>query len=103
VREHRFALVLRGADLHPGLDDTDPQAEGVPPLPSKAIDRRADRTAKLVSDWTAKASELLRGEKTANGLTLRGFSTDPYRFPEIFGRAGCVAVYPMYAEYLWSE
>ena len=99
VREHRFALVLRGADLHPGLDDTDPQAEGVPPLPSKAIDRQAERTAELVSEWTAKASELLRGEKTANGLTLRGFSTDPAlpRFPEIFGvRAGCVAVYPMY-------
>jgi 2,3-bisphosphoglycerate-independent phosphoglycerate mutase len=99
VREHRFALVLRGPGLDASLEDTDPQATGVPPLPVRASDPAAERSAKLVSEWTAKASELLRGEKTANGLTLRGFSTDPAlpRFPEIFGvRAGCVAVYPMY-------
>ncbi len=99
VREHRFALVLRGRDLDPALDDTDPQAEGVPPRAPRAIDRRAERTAKLVADWIAKASALLRAEKKANGFTLRGFSTDPAlpRFPDIFGvRAGCIAVYPMY-------
>jgi 2,3-bisphosphoglycerate-independent phosphoglycerate mutase len=99
VREHRFALVLRAPGLDASLEDTDPQATGVPPLPVRASSPAAGLSAKLVSEWTAKASELLRGEKTANGLTLRGFSTDPAlpRFPDIFGvRAGCVAVYPMY-------
>ena len=34
VREHRFVLVLRGAGLSAAVSDTDPQAEGVAPLPS---------------------------------------------------------------------
>jgi 2,3-bisphosphoglycerate-independent phosphoglycerate mutase len=99
VREHRFALVLRGAGLHPALDDTDPQAEGVEPLRPRALGPQAEKTARLVDDWSAKAAQLLQSEKKANGLTLRGFSTDPAlpRFPQVFGlRAGCVAVYPMY-------
>jgi 2,3-bisphosphoglycerate-independent phosphoglycerate mutase len=99
VREHRFAIVLRGPGLDPALDDTDPQATGVPPLPVRAAQPAAEKTAAIVQAWVAQAFERLRGEPRANGLTLRGFSTDPALppFTETFGvRAGCIAVYPMY-------
>jgi len=99
VREHRFALVLRGSGLDASLEDTDPQATGVPPLPVRASDPAAEHTAELVAAWASAAMGLLRQERLANGLTLRGFSTDPSlpRFPSIFGlRSGCIAVYPMY-------
>jgi 2,3-bisphosphoglycerate-independent phosphoglycerate mutase len=99
VREHRFALVLRGNDLDPGLEDTDPQATGVPPLPVRAAYPSAAKTAALVQAWVDLAFKSLRREPLANGLTLRGFSTDPALppFPKTFGvRAGCIAVYPMY-------
>jgi 2,3-bisphosphoglycerate-independent phosphoglycerate mutase len=99
VREHRFAVVLSGAGLDPSLDDTDPQATGVPPLPVRATRPAAAATAAIVQAWVDQAFERLRGEPLANGLTLRGFSTDPALppFPQTFGvRAGCIAVYPMY-------
>ena len=99
VREHRFAVVMRGASLHAEIDDTDPQATGVPPLPVRALTPTAELSARLFQAWVAAAGELLSGQTKANGLTLRGFSTDPAlpSFPASFGlRAGCVAVYPMY-------
>lgn len=99
VREHRFALVLRGKDLDPAIEDTDPQATGVPPLPARPILPAAVNTAAIVQAWIDQAFERLRGQPLANGLTLRGFSTDPALppFPETFGvRSGCIAVYPMY-------
>ena len=99
VREHRFAIVLRGPGLDPALEDTDPQATGVAPLPVRAALPPATKTAAIVQAWVDQAFERLRGEPLANGLTLRGFSTDPALppFPKTFGvRAGCIAVYPMY-------
>ncbi len=99
VKEYRFALVMSGADLEHEIADTDPQKTGVPPLPVRALSKGSERAADLVQSWVAAANELLKGEAKANGVTLRGFSTDPRlpKFPEIYGlRAGCVAVYPMY-------
>jgi 2,3-bisphosphoglycerate-independent phosphoglycerate mutase len=99
VREHRFAVVFRGEGLDPALDDTDPQATGVPPLPVRATRPGAERTAAIVQAWVDRAMARLKAEPLANGLTLRGFSTDPALppFPRAFGvRAGCIAVYPMY-------
>jgi 2,3-bisphosphoglycerate-independent phosphoglycerate mutase len=99
VREHRFAVVFRGSELDPSLEDTDPQATGVPPLTVRATQPGAERTARIVQAWVDQALQQLRGQPLANGLTLRGFSTDPAlpSFPKAFGvRAGCIAVYPMY-------
>jgi 2,3-bisphosphoglycerate-independent phosphoglycerate mutase len=99
VREHRFALVLRGSGLDPALEDTDPQDTGVPPLPAKASSKRAQATAGIVSAWLKQAFQLLHDEPRANGLTLRGFSSDPEldSFARAYGvRPGCIAVYPMY-------
>ncbi|HET7010535.1 MAG TPA: 2,3-bisphosphoglycerate-independent phosphoglycerate mutase [Anaerolineales bacterium] len=99
VKEHRFALVVRGRNLQPDLEDTDPQTTGIPPLPVVARQPEAQPTADLFNHWIAEAREVLSKEPAANGLTLRGFSTDP-RLPSMgsaFGlRPACVAVYPMY-------
>jgi 2,3-bisphosphoglycerate-independent phosphoglycerate mutase len=99
VKEYRFALILRGEGLSPEIDDTDPQKTGVPPLPAVARESAAEHTARLVNQWIAAACEALKDEPKANGLTLRGFSTDP-DLPKFKGsydlQAACVAVYPMY-------
>jgi 2,3-bisphosphoglycerate-independent phosphoglycerate mutase len=99
VKEYRFALVMSGPDLGHEIDDTDPQKTGVPPHPVRALSKSSDHAADLVQSWVASAHEILKDESKANGVTLRGFSTDPRlpKFPEIYGlRAGCVSVYPMY-------
>lgn len=99
VKEYRFAVVMRGEDLYPEIDDTDPQQTGVPPLEVTARDEKSEATAKLFSQWIANAREVLADQPKANGLTLRGFSTDPNlpTFEKSYGlRAACISVYPMY-------
>jgi 2,3-bisphosphoglycerate-independent phosphoglycerate mutase len=99
VREYRFAVAMRGPDLHPEIEDTDPQRTGVPPLPAKARQPTAKHTAELFNQWITNASQTLAENPIANGLTLRGFSTDP-NFPPFNQaynlQAACVSVYPMY-------
>ncbi|HSB90161.1 MAG TPA: 2,3-bisphosphoglycerate-independent phosphoglycerate mutase [Anaerolineales bacterium] len=99
VKEHRFALVARGQGLEADLDDTDPQATGVAPLPVRPRRPEAQATAELFNRWIAAATAELAKEREANGLTLRGFSSDP-RLPSMSSvfrvRPACVAVYPMY-------
>lgn len=99
VKEYRFAVVMRGEDLHPEIDDTDPQRTGVEPDPAKALEPQAERTAELFQTWIQKARQVLKDQPKANGFTLRGFSTDPRlpKFDEVYGLdAACIAVYPMY-------
>ena len=99
VKEYRFALILRGKDLHPDIEDTDPQRTGLAPLKAKALNKQSKKAAEYVQQWVEAAQKLLADEPKANGVTLRGFSSDPRlpKFPEIYGlRSGCIAVYPMY-------
>ena len=99
VKEYRFAVVMRGEGLDPAIEDTDPQAVGVAPLPARATDAASKRAATLFNEWITQAGARLADQPKANALTLRGFSSDPALppFPEIYGvRAGCFAVYPMY-------
>ena len=99
VREHRFVLVLRAPGLGEDVTTTDPQREGVPPLAAQGADAASERTAALVNEFVAKASELIADEEAANGLTLRGFATYPVlpQMEDIWGvRAAALAVYPMY-------
>jgi 2,3-bisphosphoglycerate-independent phosphoglycerate mutase len=102
VKEHRFVLVLRpghGDSLGADLNDTDPQLVGHAPLPVRAQKPGSERTAALVNQWIAQAQEILKDERPANGLTLRGFAKDPGlpRFPDIYKlRAAAIAIYPMY-------
>ena len=99
VKEHRFVVVFRGPDLQGDVDDTDPQAVGVPPRAAQANDAASKRTAEVANQWIAAATKLLAGEKKANGLTLRGFAARPNlpTYEEVYGlKAATIAVYPMY-------
>lgn len=99
LREYRFALVLRGPDLDPGVTETDPLETGQPPLVARASDPAAERTAELVNRWVEQARGRLADQPQANALTLRGFSTDPDlpQFSDVYGlNPACIAVYPMY-------
>ncbi|HEV8142225.1 MAG TPA: 2,3-bisphosphoglycerate-independent phosphoglycerate mutase [Methylomirabilota bacterium] len=99
VKEHRFVLVLRGANLGGRLSETDPQALGKAPLPVRALDADSTRTAELVNAFVERARAVLADATPANMILLRGFDRLPDlpRFPDVFGlRAAAIAAYPMY-------
>jgi len=99
VKEHRAVIVLRGKALEGGLNDTDPQATGVPPLTFTDVTREQEKTADLLSAFQGAAREILKDEPAANTLTMRGISTRPDipTFAERFKvRAAAIAGYPMY-------
>lgn len=101
VKEHRFAIIMHGEGLDPGLLDTDPGKVGLAPLPVRpSVDSpEARHTADLANRFVEQAHERLKDRHPANMLTLRGFATDPGlpQFADVYRlRAACVAVYPMY-------
>lgn len=99
AKEYRFAMVFRGEGLHGAVADTDPQATGVAPLPAKALDPAAERTAQLANQWLAEARKRLKGQEPANMCTLRGFAMEPGlpKYQDVYKlKSACVAVYPMY-------
>jgi 2,3-bisphosphoglycerate-independent phosphoglycerate mutase len=102
VREHRFVLLFRGRGLGAAVRDTDPQAEGVAPLPARPYeegDQASQRTADLVNGFIERARKELAGEPVANMLTLRGFAASP-QLPQLQDvyklKPAALAVYPMY-------
>jgi len=98
-KEHRAVMVLRGAGLHPDLEDTDPQETGVPPLHVKAATRESESTAKLVQQVLDAGRQALAEEPKANALLARGFAAYG-RYPSMQERykLKCLAIakYPMY-------
>jgi len=99
VKEYRFTVMMRGPGLDARLKDTDPQKTGVAPLSVQAAAPEAVHTAELFNRWIAQAQEVLVDHPQANGVTLRGFATDPalQKYQEAYGlKPACVAVYPMY-------
>ncbi|HMP01411.1 MAG TPA: 2,3-bisphosphoglycerate-independent phosphoglycerate mutase [Gemmatales bacterium] len=99
VREHRFVLVIRAADLGDHVNDTDPQGLGLAPLTARGADPASERTAEIVNQFVAEAARVLRKEAPTNMVTLRGFARYPNiaTMEEIYGlRSVAIAVYPMY-------
>jgi len=97
--QHRVLVVLRGPDLDPHVDDTDPQVVGVAPLTPMAQTRAATHTAEVVAELDRQIRAILAGQPKANALLMRGF--DSHRqlptVQERYGlRAAAIAVYPMY-------
>jgi 2,3-bisphosphoglycerate-independent phosphoglycerate mutase len=99
VREHRFVLVLRGEGLSDRLSGTDPNREGLPPLPVQPLANEALETAELVNRWIAEAKTVLAARDTANMVLVRGFAKHP-TMPSMRERyklkAAAIAIYPMY-------
>ena len=99
VKEYRFLLVLRGEGLDGALADTDPQDVGEKPLPARALQPAAQKTAKLVDNFVAQAGKALAGHEPANMVLLRGFAQRPNwpTLEDIYGiRSIAIAAYPMY-------
>jgi 2,3-bisphosphoglycerate-independent phosphoglycerate mutase len=99
VKEYRFVIVMRGAGLHPALNDTDPQETGILPLQVQAQNPDAEKTAELMRTWIEAAYKVLADQPVANGFLLRGFATDPGlpSYEDAYElEAACIAEYPMY-------
>jgi 2,3-bisphosphoglycerate-independent phosphoglycerate mutase len=99
VKEHRFVVVFRGPGLDGGVADTDPQATGVAPLDPQPHTPAARRTAEVALEFVRQARAILKDEKKANGMVLRGFAAKPAlpTYEQLYGlKAAAIAVYPMY-------
>jgi 2,3-bisphosphoglycerate-independent phosphoglycerate mutase len=99
VKEHRFVVVFRGPGLAGHMHDTDPQQTGVPPLDPAPSNPDSVKTADVAREFVKQACALLKGQRKANGLTLRGVSGKPNlpSYDEVYGlKAAAIAVYPMY-------
>ncbi|OGO08032.1 MAG: phosphoglycerate mutase [Chloroflexi bacterium RBG_13_57_8] len=99
VREHRFVVVFRGADLHAELTESDPSMTGVSPLEIKAEQAKARRTANIVKEFITAAKGVLKKHHPANMILLRGFSRKPQlpSLQEIYKlKPLAITVYPMY-------
>jgi 2,3-bisphosphoglycerate-independent phosphoglycerate mutase len=98
-KEHRAVLVLRAPGLSAELGDTDPQEEGVAPLPVAARSPAAQDSARILQQVLDDARAVLRAEPVANALLARGIDAyHPYpSFEARFRlRAEAIARYPMY-------
>jgi 2,3-bisphosphoglycerate-independent phosphoglycerate mutase len=99
VKEYRLVIVLRGEKLSGEVDDTDPQATGVPPLDPVAKNSASQKAADIAKEFLRQAREVLKDDAPANFLTLRGIAKRPSipTFEEVYGtRPAAIAVYPMY-------
>ncbi len=99
VQDYRFLVVMRGKGLGGAIEGTDPQRTGVAPLKATGADAASQKTAALFNEWIARATAVIKDDAPANGMTMRGFSTDPGlpKYQEVYGlKAGAIAVYPMY-------
>ncbi len=98
-KEHRFVIRLRGEGLSQEVADTDPQHEGMEPLPAQELDSTGCRTALVANSFIEQAHELLKDRHPANMLLLRGFSQRP-DYPSLRDiyhlTPACIATYPMY-------
>ncbi|WP_417381123.1 2,3-bisphosphoglycerate-independent phosphoglycerate mutase [Gimesia sp.] len=99
VKEYRLVIVLRAKGLGGDINDTDPQKTGVPPLEPVGENEASQKTAELCKEFLKQAGEILKDDRPANLLTMRGIAKMPEipTFEEVYGtRAAAVAVYPMY-------
>lgn len=98
-KSHRFALIFRGKNLSDRITDADPHKDHLPVMYSQPKDTDAQFSSQLVNTFMEKTIELLKDEKVANGILMRGFSTKPIipPFSVTYGmKALAIATYPMY-------
>lgn len=97
---YRFVLLFDcPCALDPGLEDTDPQALGVPPKALKPTHDRATETAEKIQPILDSLAGVLADEPKANSFLLRGFSVPPKvpSFADLYQlRSAAIAGYPLY-------
>ena len=99
VKEHRFALILRGKNLGSELTESDPLKLGEPPNDVQALDSSSKQTAVYVNQFIDKARIMLADQSPANMILLRGFASFPVmpKYKDIFKlNAAAIAVNGMY-------
>jgi 2,3-bisphosphoglycerate-independent phosphoglycerate mutase len=101
VREYRLVIRFRGEGLGDKVEDTDPGREGELTLPPVAApgDEASARTAEVAAEFLRQAKAILKAERPANYLMMRGFARHPAiaTFEDVYGlKAAAIAVYPMY-------
>ena len=101
--EHRFALILSFPlslpETSDDIPDTDPQEVGKSPIIPKGNNITAQKVAKELEKIINEIVEVIKDEKKANYILLRGISTFPKlpTYEDRYGlNAGCIATYPMY-------
>jgi 2,3-bisphosphoglycerate-independent phosphoglycerate mutase len=96
---HRFVVVMRGPGLADGVSDADPHHEGAPVPKSEAHAPAAEKCARIINAFVARAAQVLAKDHPANAVLMRGISARPYLpgLAERFRlRAVAIAAYPMY-------
>ena len=99
VQDYRFVVRFTGDGLGDQVNDTDPGNTGAPPLDPVASDPGSERTAAVAKEFLRQAREVLKDERPANFMTLRGFANFPRieTMESLYGlRSAAIAVYPMY-------
>lgn len=99
VKEYRLVIVFRGEGLGGNVNDTDPQATGVPPREPVGSDEASQKTAEVCREFLRQAAGMLADDQPANLLTMRGIARRPEipGFHEVYGlNPAAIAVYPMY-------
>lgn len=100
VKEHRCAIVLKGAGLYPHITENDPQKEGLPLKPLEALNTNSEKTTLILKEFEKQVIEVLKTLDTkAKAILLRGISQLPEipTFEEKYKlNAVCIAAYPMY-------
>jgi 2,3-bisphosphoglycerate-independent phosphoglycerate mutase len=99
VKEHRFVVSFRGANLNPDVTESDPQLVGVPPLEINALQPAAKKMAEIANKYSDFIKKTLASEHPANMALLRGFSQKPHlpSMEEIYKlKPAAIATYPMY-------
>ena len=79
VREYRLVVRFRGEGLGDNVCDTDPLSTGLHTLEPKAGDAASEKTAKVAAEFLRQAKAILKDERPANFLMMRGFA----KFPKI--------------------
>ena len=97
---YRFVLLFDcSCALDPGLEDTDPQALGVPPKKLQPTRSDAAETASKIQPILDELAQVLADEPKANSFLLRGFSVPPQvpTFGDLYQlRSAAIAGYPLY-------
>lgn len=101
VQDYRLVIRFRGEGLGAQVADTDPGVVNQLTLEPKAAegDATSAKTAAIAADFLRQAKEILKDERPANFLTMRGFAKHPdiTPFAELYGvKPAAIAVYPMY-------